>query len=55
MARLRGDAAFGSVKVNVLYAIPEKAARMDYSTGAPGRARLGIDIYTEPVKLLISD
>ena len=35
VARLRGDAALGSVKVNVLYAIPEKAARMDYSPGAP--------------------
>ena len=35
VARLRGDAAFGSVRVNVLYAIPEKAARMDYSPGAP--------------------
>ncbi|HXT01886.1 MAG TPA: hypothetical protein VN915_14520 [Elusimicrobiota bacterium] len=35
VARLRGDAAFGTVRVDVLYAVPEKAARMDYSTGAP--------------------
>lgn len=34
-ARVRGDAAFATVKVSVLYAIPEKAARMDYSAGAP--------------------
>ena len=34
-ARFRGADAFGSVRVNVLYAIPEKAARMDYSAGAP--------------------
>jgi hypothetical protein len=34
-ARARGDAAFGSVRVNVLYAIPEKAARMDFSAGPP--------------------
>ena len=33
VARLRGDSAFGSVHVNVLYAIPEKAARMDFSPG----------------------
>jgi len=35
VARLRGDAAFSTVRVDVLYAVPEKAARMDYSTGAP--------------------
>jgi hypothetical protein len=35
VVRVRGDAAFGSVRVNVLYAIPEKAARMDYSAGPP--------------------
>jgi hypothetical protein len=33
VARVRGDAAIGSVHVNVLYAIPEKAARMDFSAG----------------------
>jgi hypothetical protein len=33
VARLRGDAAFGSVNVRVLYAVPEKAARMDFSAG----------------------
>ena len=35
VARVRGDAAIGSVRVNVLYAIPEKAARMDFSAGPP--------------------
>ena len=35
VARVRGDAAFGSVRVNVLYAVPEKAARMDFMPGAP--------------------
>jgi hypothetical protein len=34
-ARARGDAAFGSVTVSVLYAVPEKAARMDFSAGPP--------------------
>jgi hypothetical protein len=33
--RLRGDAAFSTVRVNVIYAVPEKAARMDYSSGPP--------------------
>lgn len=33
VARLRGAAAFSTVHVNVMYAIPEKAARMDYSSG----------------------
>ena len=35
VARVSGDVAFGSVRVNVLYAVPEKAARMDFSAGAP--------------------
>ena len=35
VARARGDAAIASVRVAVLYAIPEKAARMDYSAGPP--------------------
>ena len=35
IARLRGEGAFGSVRVSVLYAIPEKAARMDFSAGPP--------------------
>jgi hypothetical protein len=35
VARARGDAALGSVRVSVLYAVPEKAARMDYMAGAP--------------------
>jgi hypothetical protein len=33
IARVRGEGAFGSVRVSVLYAIPEKAARMDFSAG----------------------
>lgn len=35
VARARGDAAFGSVRVEVYYAVPEKAARVDFSAGAP--------------------
>jgi hypothetical protein len=35
VARARGDAAFGAVRVSVLYATPLKAARMDYSAGPP--------------------
>jgi hypothetical protein len=33
VARARGDAAFGSVKVNVLYATPLKASKIDFSPG----------------------
>ena len=32
-ARVRGDAAFGSVKVSVLYATPLKASKIDFSSG----------------------
>ena len=35
LARVRGEGAFGSVRVSVLYAVPEKAARMDFSAGPP--------------------
>jgi hypothetical protein len=35
VARVRGEAAFGSVVVNVYYAVPEKAARMDFTPGQP--------------------
>ena len=35
VARVRGDAAFGSTRIGVLYAVPEKGARMDFTAGAP--------------------
>ena len=33
VAYARGDAALGTVRVRVLYAVPEKAARMDFAAG----------------------
>jgi hypothetical protein len=33
VARARGDAAFGTTRLNVLYATPLKASKVDYTSG----------------------
>jgi hypothetical protein len=33
VARARGDAAFGSTRVNILYATPLKASKVDFASG----------------------